>query len=592
MAFELRVKNWQSYLPIIGVVQQYRRGDFPNDLVAGAIVGIITVPQAVAYAMLAGLPPQTGLYACLVPTLVYTLLGSSRHLVVGPVAVAALMVAGAVGAYAPKHNVEPITIATILSLQSGLMLLTLRVSQMGGLVNLLSQPVIAGFVNAAAIVIIISQLGALTGIETGMYDNPVGTILRLVDNAGSWNHATLAIGACALVALTVIRYITVAVVRLVVSDFPSEHPFARLGPVVVAFAAGIAVVAMDLDVAHGVAVVGEVRGGLPDPARPYFALDLWLDLAPVAAMVALVAYVESFSIGSALATRQRARINSHQELIALGAANIGAAFTGAYPVAGSFSRSSVNYQAGARSPVSTMMGTVIVLLTVMFLTPALARLPQAVLAAIIIVSVVQLIDFRSLREQWRFYSEDAYTQIATLLTVLFFGVETGLLTGVGLSIAFFIRQSSRPRITLVGRIGGTEHFRAVRRYDVETLQHVCAVRIDENLYFANANQVETKLLKVVQRRPETQHLLVVCSAINMIDATGLEMLHRVNDSFQRLGIKLHLSEIKGSVMTQLEATDFLQNLSGSVFFTTDQAMRQLAERAAVDGTETLKDDAA
>jgi len=301
-------------------------------------------------------------------------------------------------------------------------------------------------------------------------------------------------------------------------------------------------------------------------------------VVPTSTMIALVAYVESYSIGTTLATRERTRVNSHQELIALGAANVGAAFTGAYPVAGSFTRSSVNYQTGARTQVSSLVCMVVILLTLLFFTPAFTLLPHAALAAIVIVSVFGLMDFSSARAHWKVHRDDSLTQIVTLVTVLVFGVEAGLITGVALSIAFFVRRVSRPHIAIVGRIGDTEAFRAARRYDVETFAHVAAIRVDESLFFANANQVESKLLKIIQRRPGTRHVLLVCNAVNMIDISGLEMLERINANLFAMGITLHFSEVKAPVMEQLEATDFLDSLTGDIYFTTDQAMRDLAER--------------
>ncbi len=248
-------------------------------------------------------------------------------------------------------------------------------------------------------------------------------------------------------------------------------------------------------------------------------------------------------------------------------------------MAGSFSRSSVNYQAGGRTPVSSLVCAAVIIVTLLYLTPLFAALPHAALAAIVVVSVVGIIDFDSVRRHWQVYREDSITELATLLTVLAVGVETGLITGVALSIAFFIRKSSRPNITIVGRVANTGHFRSARRYDVETFPHVAAIRIDENIYFGNTHQVENKLLKIIQRRPGTKHVLLVCSAVNMIDNSGLEMLYRINQNLDRMGIKLHLAEVKTPVMVQLEATDFVMKMTGSVFFTTDQAMKDLSERA-------------
>jgi len=584
--FQLKVRNWRSYIPILDVVTHYQRADFGHDLVAGLVVGVITIPQAIAYAFLAGLPPQAGLYACLAPMVVYAILGSSRQLVVGPVAVAALMVAAAVGEHAPLYSDAYLGITTVLCLQAGVFLWLLRVWNMGGVVNLLSHPVIVGFVNAAALLIIVSQISAFTGIssglEGGVSSNPFDQLMVLLANADSLNITTAAVGAGCFVGLWLVRLGAVPVARALLRPFgrtlPDQHPLARLGPLLVASGAAVAVWGWDLDLQAGVATIGFVPSGLPGFTMPPFDWDLWVDLAPSSAMIAVVAYIESYSIGTMLATRKRTRINANQELIALGAANISAAFSGAYPVAGSFSRSSVNYQTGARTPVSSLVCAFVIVLTLLFFTPLFARLPHAALAAIVIASVTGLMDFRSFRAHWHIYPEDSVTQLVTLFTVLLFGVEAGLITGVALSIAFFVRQSSRPHVAIVGRIGDSEHFRSIRRYDVETFQHIAAARVDENLYFANANQVENKLLKVVQRRPSTKHLLLVCSAINMIDISGLEMLYRINQTLEEMGIKLHLSEVKGPVMDQLEATDFVMSMTGSVFFTTDQAMRDLAER--------------
>jgi len=577
LAFQLRVRNWRSYLPILDVVRDYQRDDFHHDLVAGLIVGIITIPQAIAYAFLAGLPPEAGLYACLVPMVIYALLGSSKQMVVGPVAVAALMVAAAVGERAAAFSDAYLGITTVLCLQAGLILLLLRASNMGGVVNLLSQPVIAGFVNAAAILIIVSQLGPLLGIS-GDPGSPVQRLIELGEHITSLNPATTAIGIGSALVMWLVHRHGVRFLQLLGLRIRNDHPISRLGPLVVCVGAVIAVSWGNLDSRFGVEVIGAVPGGLPALTLPPFNAELWLDLLPTSAMIAIVAYVESFSIGTTLANRQRSRVNSNQELIAIGAANIGAAFTGAYPVAGSFSRSSVNYQSGGRTPISSIVCMVVIVLTLLFFTPAFTLLPHTALAAIVIISVIGLMDFSNLRSHWRMYRQDTITQMATLVTVLAFGVEAGLITGVALSIAFFVRKTSKPHIAIVDRVGNSEHFRTAKRYDVETFPHVAAIRVDESMFFANANQVENKILKIIQRRSGTRHVVLVCTAVNMIDISGLEMLYRLNQNLDRMGVTLHLSEVKGPVMRQLEATDFIISLTGSVFFTTDQAMRDLSQR--------------
>ncbi len=578
MAFEFRVKDWRSFIPIIDVIRGYQRTDFHHDLIAGLVVGMITVPQAIAYAFLAGLPPEAGLYACLAPMVIYAILGSSRHLVVGPVAVAALMVAAAVGEHAPAYSDAYLGVTTLLCLQSGLVLWLLRLSNMGGVVNLMSHPVIVGFVNAAALLIVISQLGPLMGLQTDAALNPVERLLELGRRSAEFNPVAVLLGIGAGVGMWLVQRHIVRVFGWLGIELPDDHPVTRLGPLVVAIGAALTVWAGALNENYDVDVIGTVPGGLPALTLPPMEWDLWVALLPTSTMIALVAYVESYSIGTTLATRERTRVNSHQELIALGAANLGAAFTGAYPVAGSFTRSSVNYQSGARTQVSSLVCMVVILATLLFFTPAFTLLPHAALAAIVIVSVLGLMDFTSAIHHWKVHRDDSITQMVTLAAVLVFGVEAGLITGVALSIAFFVRQVSRPHIAIVGRVGDTEAFRAARRYDVETFAHVAAIRVDESLFFANANQVESKLLKIIQRRPGTRHVLLVCNAVNMIDVSGLEMLERINANLQSMSITLHLSEVKAPVMEQLEAADFLESLRGDIFFTTDQAMRDLSTR--------------
>lgn len=575
------VKNWRSYIPILDVLRRYRSGDFSHDAVAGMILGVITVPQAVAYAFLAGLPPEAGLYACLLPMLMYAILGSSRELVVGPVAVAALMVAATVKEFAPAYSYEYLSIATIISLQAGLLLWILRLSRMGGVVNLLSHPVVSGFVNAAALIIILSQLLPFTGQASEVGNNTWDNLLSLSGSIEKINPFAMAIGAGGLVVLWLTQRFGYLVLRPFSSRDTEElmqSPITRIGPMIVVLLSVLAVIGFNLDGNYAVSTVGAIPAGLPSLTIPPFNLELWIDLAPSSAIIALVAYVESFTVATMLATRRRQRVNSHQDLIALGAANIGAAFTGAYPVAGSFSRSSVNFAAGARTPISAMVCAVVVVITLIALTPLFARLPQAALAAIIASSVYSLIDFRSLRGHWRFYHHDVITHVVTMIAVLAIDVETGLLIGVATSIALFIRRSSRPTVTLIGRIPNSEVYRSTKHHDVETFGHVAAVRIDENIYFANANQIENRLLKVVQQKPRTRHLLIVMSAVNLIDVSGLEMLRRVNENLSRMDIKLHIAEVKSKVMDALKTTELPTAISGNIFFSTDQAMRDLADR--------------
>ena len=372
--------------------------------------------------------------------------------------------------------------------------------------------------------------------------------------------------------------------RTDIKELRGEHPLTRTGPLLVAIVATVAVSVFDLDIG----AVGSVPTGLPGLTVPVFDAALWLDLAPNAALIALVAYVESYSVGKTLASRQRQRIDGKQELIALGAANISAAFCGAYPVAGSFSRSSVNHAAGARTPISILVCAVIIVVTLLWLTPLFANLPKAALAAIVIASVAGLIDFRTVSNHWRFYHPDLLTHFATFGGVLFGGVEVGLVVGIGVAIVLFMRGSARPHIAVVGRLGDTPHFRNVERYEVRTWGHLVAARVDESFYFANADMIESRLAEVVERAevpddgdhaPRVEHLLIVMSAVNFIDTTGLEMLQRLTFRLARRGVMMHLCEVKGPVRDQLEHAAVNEWLSGQVFQTTDDAFNALTEAA-------------
>ena len=562
-------------------MRSYRREDLPHDLIAGAVVGMLTVPQAVAYALLAGLPAEAGLYACLAPMVIHALLSSSRQLIVGPVAIAALMVASTISQHAPAYPEAYLDIAMVLSLQVGLVLWLLRLLQVGGIVNLLSHPVVSGFVNGAAILIIVSQLQAFTGvgrITTSFGDGALSHAAALVGSLAEIKWPALALGTASLLLMAVVRRGTPALLgrwRREGSEVRGSHALTRTGPVLAVVLTTVAVALLDLKVD----VVGTFPGGLPALTVPVLDAQLWLDVAPNAVLIALVAFVESYSVGRTLASRQRQRIDSHQELLALGAANIGAALSGAYPVAGSFSRSSLNYASGARSPVAALVCAVLIVATLLWLTPLFALLPKAALAAVVIAAVFELTDFRSVRRDWRFYRPDTVTHFATFAGVLVLGVEAGLVIGVGVSIVLFMRGSARPHIAVVGRLGDTPHFRNVERYPVRTWPNLLAVRIDESFYFANADTVESRLAELLDapEPDDVEHLLIVMSAVNFIDTTGLEMLERLTDRLQRRGVVLDLCEVKGPVRDQLEHVALKDWLTGEVFQTTDDAFNALTD---------------
>ncbi|MEC7105863.1 MAG: sulfate permease [Pseudomonadota bacterium] len=567
------LRDWRSYVPLIATLNSYQRQDLSHDIMAGLIVGMVTIPQAVAYALLAGVPPQSGLYACLLPMVLYAVFGSSKQLVVGPVAVAALLVTATVSELAPRYSEAYLGITTLLCLQVGLILCVLRLTKMGGLVTLLSHPVINGFVNAAAILIIISQLPGLTGIHIDDPTNPSTALLGVAAQLDKANVTALAFGLVALVFLSISRALIARLLHKARVAEANTHPLTRIGPMLCAVVAATLVATFGLQ--DNLTTVGIIPAGLPQMTLPPMSLTLWLELLPAALIIAVVSYVESYSIGTTLAARTEDRINANQELIALGLANLGAGVTGAYPVAGSFSRSSVNFAAGGRTPVSSLVCALVIILTLLFFANLFVTLPNAVLAAIVMTSVLGLIDFSKIRNNWRIYRDDSLTELATLLLVLVVGVELGLLAGVALSVALFIRNSSQPNITQVGRLGESEQFRSVKRYPVNLHEQILALRIDENIFFANAVQIEEKLLRRVLGRHGTKHLLLVCNAVNHIDATGLSMLLRVNQQLQSSGVQLHFSDIKGPLMQQLDQTELARGISGEIFFNADQAFKSL-----------------
>lgn len=552
------VAAWLHRVPLVATLRAYRREDLPRDAIAGLVLGVVTVPQAMAYAFLAGLPAEAGLYACLAPMAIYAALGSSRQVVVGPVAVAALMVAATVGRFATPQSDDYLGVTAVLSLEIGLVLWLLRLGRMGSIAKLISHPVIAGFVNAAALLIVFSQLPALLGL---------GGSVPWPQLSGGIDTDALAIGVASVAVLALLR-------RYGRTWLGGREALARAGPMVVAAGAAGAVAWLGL----AAPTVGDVPAGLPSFALPSLDAGLWLRLAPHAALIAAVAYVETFAVGNTLASRQLRRVDGNQELLALGAANVGAAFCGACPVAGSFTRSSVNEAAGARTQVSCLVCAVVVLATLLWLTPLFASLPHAALAAIVVTSVWGLLDFRSLPQRWRFHRADVIAHFATLLGVLALGVEAGLLLGVGICVALFLRRSADPHIAVLGRLPGTPHFRNVDRYPVETWPALVAARVDESLHFANADQVETRLAALAER-DGVRHLLLVMSAVNFVDASGLAMLERLAGRLAEADVALHLCEVKGPVRDQLEHVDLGAWLTGRVHRTTDEACNAIAGAA-------------
>lgn len=561
------------YIPILDWGRHYNRDRFGRDAVAAIIVTIMLIPQSLAYALLAGLPPEVGLYASILPLIAYAIFGSSTSLAVGPVAVVSLMTAAAVGRLAAEGTADYASAAIVLALLSGGMLAVLGLFKLGFLANFLSHPVIAGFISASGIIIATSQLGALLGISSHGHAMPE-LVTSLWAHIDQINLYTLAVGAASLVALVWIRT-GLKSQLLAIGVSPAAAIFAvRAGPVAVVLVAIAASAIFGLG-DKGVALVGDVPQGLPMLSLPNLSPDLVLALAGPAFIITVVGFVESISVAQTLAAKKRERIDPDQELIGLGAANIAAAIGSGYPVTGGFARSVVNHDAGAATPAAGAFTAVGIAIATIVLTPFLALLPKAVLAATIIVAVLSLVDLSILKKALNYARADFAAVAITLGVTLVAGVEPGISSGIIASIAIFLYRTSRPHTAVVGRVPGTEHFRNVLRHEVEVAPHILSLRVDESLYFANARFLEDRIAGLVAEQPGIRHVVLMCPAINAIDMSALESLEAINMRLADQGIDLHLSEVKGPVMDRLRHTDFLERLSGKVFLSQHQAIAEL-----------------
>jgi len=572
-------------LPCTKWISTYDRLTGFDDAIAALIVTIMLIPQSLAYALIAGLPPEVGLYASIAPLVLYGIFGTSRVLAVGPVAVVSLMTAAAVGELARQGTPEYQAAALALALLSGVMLVAMGALKLGFLANFLSHPVVSGFITASGLIIAASQLKHILGVDA--YGHNLYDISRSLAHAlPDANFPTLLIGAATGAFLFWVRghlkpFLLARRVKPRIADV-----LAKAGPV-----AGVAVTtalvwAMSLD-EQGVRIVGTVPRGLPPLAAPAFDPALWAELALSALLISVIGFVESVSVAQTLAAKKRQRIVPDQELIALGAANLGAAFSGGYPVTGGFSRSVVNHDAGAVTPAAGMFTAAGIALAALFLTPLLFYLPKATLAATIMVAVLSLVDLGALRHTWRYSRSDFAAMAATILVTLGSGVELGVVTGVLLSVFLHLWRTSRPHWAIVGQVPGTEHFRNIDRHAVRTAPGVLSIRVDESLYFPNARFLEDLISEQVALHPLARHVVLMCPAVNFIDASALESLKAINERLSAADVSLHLSEVKGPVLDRLRRGDFCDVLTGSIFLSQFDAMQALAPQSIMEDAGAL-----
>ncbi len=563
----------KSLLPILGWAPTYSKTEAQSDLVAALIVTIMLVPQSLAYAMLAGLPPQVGLYASILPLLAYAVFGTSRALAVGPVAVVSLMTAAAVGHVAAPGSAEYLTAAITLAFLSGLVLLAMSVLRLGFMANFLSHPVISGFITASGLLIATSQVKHILGIKADG-DTLPELMSGLYAGLGGINPYTLVIGILATGFLFWTRrqlkpLLLAQGLRPRVADL-----IGKAGPVAAIVLSILAVVGFGL-ADKGVRIVGDIPAGLPPFALPSFDLGLWQQLLVPAVLISLVGFVESVSIAQTLAAKRRQRIVPNQELTALGLSNVASALSGGYPVTGGFARSVVNFDAGAETPLAGAFTAAGILAATVFLTPLFRFLPQAVLAATIIVAVLSLVDLGAIKRTWAYSKPDFAAMAVTILTVLLVGVEAGITAGVSLSLMLFLWRTSRPHMAIVGQMPGTEHFRNVDRHDVITEPGILSIRVDESLYFANARALEDAIYDRIADQPLLKHVILMCPAVNAIDASALESLEAIAHRLNSAGIGFHLSEVKGPVMDALKRSDFTAHFKGQIFLSQFDAVKSL-----------------
>lgn len=572
--------KFEQTLPALEWLRSYSRGSLINDGLAAIIVTIMLIPQSLAYALLAGLPAEMGLYASILPLIAYALFGSSRTLSVGPVAVASLMTASAVGAVAAQGVVDYASAATLLALLGGLMLIAMGLLKFGFVSHFLSQPVVSGFITASAIIIALGQLGPLLGLALKGATLPsLGHDLSM--QLREAHSLTIAVGSGSMAFLLLARYrLSSWLGALGLRERPAEV-IVRSAPVLVMAVLIPLSAAMNFESA-GVPLVGQIPSGLPAFSAPNISWLLIQELALPAFLIALIGFIESVSVGKTLGAKRRQRIDPDQELIGLGAANTAAAISGGFPVTGGFSRSVVNFDAGAETQMASVLAALGIALAAVLLTPMLYFLPKAVLAATIVVAVISLIDFTTITLARRYRAADFWAVVITITVTLLAGVEMGVLAGVGASVGLHLYHTSRPHFAVVGQVPESEHYRNVERHDVMTDPHILSMRIDESLYFANAAYLEDMVFAQAALREDLLHVILMCPAVNAIDLSALEALEEINTRLKESNVALHLSEVKGPVMDALQRSDFLTHLSGKIFLSHHSAVMALRVTGTAD----------
>lgn len=552
---------FKKFIPALEWIPNYKSSDLSGDLSAGLIVAIMLIPQGMAYAMLAGLPPVIGLYASTIPLLIYALFGTSRQLAVGPVAMVSLLVLTGVSTLAEPGTEEYISLVLLLMLMIGVLQFLMGVFRLGFLVNFLSHAVISAFTSAAAIVIGLSQLKHLLGVKLEAGKDVFKLLFEAVVRMSEINTITLSIGLVSILILIFMK------------KYVKKIP----GPLIVVVLSIFVVYGLKLE-SYGVKIVGQVPSGLPSVSLPSFNSSALIALFPIAVTISLIGFMESIAMAKALAAKEKYKVVANKELIGLGLANIGGSFFSAYPVTGGFSRSAVNYQSGAKTPLASIITAVLIILTLLFFTGLFYYLPNAVLAAIIMVAVYGLIDVKEVKYLFKVRSVDGWTWVITFVATLVIGIEQGILVGVIFSLIIFIGRSAYPHFAELGFLKEENVYRNIRRYPGALVdQEVIIFRFDAPLYFANMTFFETKLSERIVEKPKTKWVVLDFSGVNSIDAVALHSLKELIETYNEAKIEFLFSGVKGPVLDLMKKAGFTDKPTNKIsYFSIKQALEEIA----------------
>lgn len=554
----MNIKQW---IPAADWLPNYRKQDLTGDVVAGITVAMMLIPQAMSYAMLAGLPPYIGLYASVLPLIAYAFFGTSRQLAVGPVAMVALLVSSGVGAIAETGSSQYIALAILLALMVGVIQLAMGVFRLGFLTNFLSHPVISGFTSAAALIIGFSQLKHIVGLPLPRTENIAETLWLTVTQVADINWLAFTIGVGGIVLLLGLRRI---------------NPLLP-GPMIAVVASTLAVWLFGWE--NSVSIVGDVPAGFPEFAMPTVNSLAIVDLLPIAITISFVGFLESIAVAKKIAREKKYDIDANQELVGLGIANIIGAFFKAMPVTGGFSRTAVNKNAGANTGLAAIITAVLIGIALLFFTPLFYYIPNAILGSIIMVAVFGLIDIEEVKHLWKVKRDDLGLLAFTVAATLVLGVKTGIFAAVGASMVWFVIKTTRPHYAILGRLPNSEAYRNVERHSqAQTTPGILAIRFDAQFYYGNVSFLKETVKRAEAEYGETLKAVVIdASAINQLDSSADTALHEMYEDYCQRGITLYFANVKGPVFDVMKRSGLIDKIGKPHFLhTMHDAMKTAA----------------